>query len=251
MPSPGFKFADAYRFAAEHGLAAEAQEIQSMPIDPRIKKKHVPKKAAFVALFENRGVMDAFVSQHWPARHTELGERRRQSYLDVGVQNERLLRGEIPDEDERDEPLPPSPDGPEADADLTAFAMEQHLRDFIIENLGQIQIGGSHLRLYRDTEGRDGKEYPTDVGQIDILAVDDAGVPFVFELKLDRGPDRALGQLAGYMGWVKVRLAAGRDVRGIVVARSIDEKLQYAATVMPGGSLLQYEVSFRVHYVGP
>jgi hypothetical protein len=251
MRSPGFKIGDAYQFAAEHGLAAEAQKIQSMPIDPRIKKKHVVRKTAFVVLFEKQSVMDAFVSQHWPARHTEAGERRRQSYLDTHLQNERLLRGEIPDEDERDESLPPAPDESPVDADLTAFAMEGQLRDFIIENLGQIQINASRLRLYRNAEGRDGKEYPTDVGQIDILAVDDVGNLFVFELKLDRGPDRALGQLARYMGWVKVHLAAGRDVRGIVVARSIDERLQYAACVIPNVSLLQYEVEFRLHDVGP
>jgi len=49
----------------------------------------------------------------------------------------------------------------------------------------------------------------------------------VIELKLDRGPDRALGQLARYMGWVRANLAAGTEVRGVVVARRIDEKLRY------------------------
>jgi RecB family endonuclease NucS len=127
--------------------------------------------------------------------------------------------------------------------------MEGHLRDFIVENLSQISIGGTRLSLYRDTTGRDGKEYPTDVGQIDILAIDNLGGLFVFELKLDRGPDRALGQLARYMGWVKVHLAGGHNIRKVIVARTIDEKLRYAACVIPNVALLQYEVAFRLHDV--
>ena len=128
--------------------------------------------------------------------------------------------------------------------------MEAQLRDFIVENISRIPIGGSHLRLYRNTEGRDGREYPTAVGPIDILAIDDDGNFFVFELKLDRGPDRALGPLARYMGWVKIHLGRDREVRGVVVARSIDEKLRYAACVIPNVALLEYEVEFRLHDVG-
>lgn len=117
--SPGFKIGDARQFAAKHGLAAEARKIQSMPIDPRIKKKHVVRKAAFVLLFEKQGIIDEFVSQHWPARHTKAGERRRQSYLDKHLQNERLLRGKILDEDERDELLPPVPAESPVELDVT------------------------------------------------------------------------------------------------------------------------------------
>jgi RecB family endonuclease NucS len=92
-------------------------------------------------------------------------------------------------------------------------------------------------------------EYPTAVGSIDILAVDGDGGFAVFELKLDRGPDRALGQLARYMGWVKVNLAGARPVSGVVVARSIDERLRYAVSVIPSVVLLEYEVEFRVREV--
>ena len=97
---------------------------------------------------------------------------------------------------------------------------------------------------------RNGREYLTDVGPIDILAEDDSGAFVVFELKLDRGPDRALGQLARYMGWVKLRLAGERAVRGVVVASSIDDRLRYAVCVVPNVSLLEYEVEFRLHDVG-
>ena len=87
------------------------------------------------------------------------------------------------------------------------------------------------------------------MGPIDILAADSAGNLYVFELKLDRGPDRALGQLARYMGWVKSHLAAGKTVTGVLVARSIDERLRYAAAVIPNVALLEYEVQFSVRPV--
>jgi len=172
--------------------------------------------------------MDEFARMYWPARHTDHGKARRQQYLDLKSQNEALLRGEGIDEDILDEVADAEDGAAPSDADLAGFAMEAQLRDFIVENISRIAIGGRQVRLYRDTEGRDGKEYPTDVGPSDILAIDDVGNLFVFELKLDRGPDRALGQLARYMGWVKVHLAPEREVRGVVVAQNISVKLDPA-----------------------
>lgn len=241
---------DAYQFASEHGLEAESREIRSMRVHPGIKKRHVPRKGAFVDLFESRGLMDDFITRYWPARYTEHGKSRRQQYLDLKSQNEALLRGEGYDEDILDDVAEIADGEAPSDADLAVFAMEAQLRDFIVENISRIPIGGTQVHLYRNAEGRDGKEYPTDVGPIDILAVDDAGNFFVFELKLDRGPDRALGQLARYMGWVKIHLAGDRQIRGVLVARSIDEKLRYAACVIPNVALLEYEVEFRLHDVG-
>lgn len=241
----GFHIDDGYRFASEHGLGQEARTIRNMRIHPTIAKAHVPKKAALVRLFEDRGLMDEFAAAYWPARPTEAGERRRQSYLDLGFQNERLLAGAAPEEDD----IPPPAIEGENDTEGAVFAMEGHLRDFIIKNLHRISIGGTSLRLFTDAQGRDGREYPTGVGPIDILAIDTVGNFFVFELKLDRGADRALGQLARYMGWIKVNLASGRDVRGVIVARSMDEKLQYAAVALPGVALVEYEIAFTLRDV--
>jgi Endonuclease NucS C-terminal domain len=251
MAFPGFKLTDAYRFAASQGLEADARAIRSMSIHPGFDKRqrHVPRKAAFVELFESKGLMDNFVEQHWPTRNTPAGIKRRQTYLDGKALHDRFLSGELAEDSVSENGENPNEDQP-SDADLAAFALEAHLRDFIIENIGQIPIGGNKLRLYVDAGGRDGKEYPTGVGPIDILAVDNAGTFFVFELKLDRGPDRALGQLARYMGWAKIHLAGEHDVRGVVVARVIDEKLRYAACVIPNVILLQYEVEFRLNDVG-
>lgn len=243
---PGFKIDDAYSFASQRGFDAEIREIRSMPVHPGIKRRHVPRKGALVELFESKGLIDEFVRLYWPGRQTSQGAARRQQYLNLKSQNEAFLRGEGPDEDLLDDEQNVEDIATPSDADLAAFAMEGQLRDFIIENISRIPVAGRLLGMYRDADGRDGREYPTDVGRIDILATDDAGNFFVFELKLDRGPDRALGQLARYMGWIKIHLAKDRNVRGVVVARAIDEKLRYAACVMPNVELLEYEVEFRL-----
>lgn len=54
-----------------------------------------------------------------------------------------------------------------------------------------------------------------------------------------------MGQLSRYMGWVKLNLAKGKHVHGVIVAREMDENLQYAAVAVPNVSLLEYEISFR------
>jgi len=130
-----------------------------------------------------------------------------------------------------------------------AFALEYQLRDFLAQNLGAIPVEGRKLRLYVDPAGRDGIEFPTDVGPIDILAVDETGAFVVFELKRARSPDRAIGQLARYMGWVKQTIGKDQKVRGIIVAKIIGDNLRYAVTVIPDVSLFEYEVSFQLRPV--
>ena len=126
------------------------------------------------------------------------------------------------------------------------FSLESHLRDFLAKNISNLNLHSSRLRIFQDESGRSGIEYPTDVGPIDLLALDENQNPCVFELKLSRGPDRAMGQLLRYIGWVKSRLAGSKDVFGFIVAKDIDEKLRYAALPVPNVRLLEYEVNFQV-----
>ena len=103
-------------------------------------------------------------------------------------------------------------------------------------------MSGRQLRLYVDQAGRDGVEYPSTVGQIDNLAVDDEGSFYVFELKRANSPDSAFGQVARYMGWVQKTIGRERKVSGIIVAKSISEKLKYAASIHPNIYLFEYEI---------
>lgn len=126
------------------------------------------------------------------------------------------------------------------------FSLEYQLRDFIAGNLNTISINGRRLRLYIDPAQRDGVEYPSGVGPIDILAVDDANSFYVFELKRGNSPDKAIGQLARYMGWVQHTIGKGLDVSGVIVAKSISENLRYAVSVVPKVYLYEYEVEFHL-----
>lgn len=130
--------------------------------------------------------------------------------------------------------------------DNACFALEYQLRDFIANNISTIRVGDRRLRLYVDHIGRDGIEFPTAVGPIDILAIDDSNAFIVFELKRARSPDHAIGQLTRYMGWVKQTIGKEHEVRGIIVAKAITENLRYAVAVIPNVSLFEYEVSFQL-----
>lgn len=65
----------------------------------------------------------------------------------------------------------------------------------------------------------------------------------VFELKLGRGPDAALGQVQRYMGWIQTHLAKGKSVSGVIVANAISDKLKYAAKVAPRIQLMEYRLA--------
>jgi hypothetical protein len=126
------------------------------------------------------------------------------------------------------------------------FPWETHLRDFIAKNLSSMSIGGKALRLYVDNDGGDGIEFQTDVGRIDILAVDQDDNFVVFELKLNKGVDNAMGQLLRYMGWIKSEFAPDKDVQGVIVAGEIDEKLKYAASMVKNVTLFKYQITFSL-----
>jgi hypothetical protein len=98
------------------------------------------------------------------------------------------------------------------------FAKESQLRDFFATNLPTMPEHKRPLDPF-SCDGRSGIEYQTDVGRIDILAAGD-GALYVIELKLGVATDAALGQLLRYMGWVRVHLARGRAVFGIIVGAS-------------------------------
>jgi RecB family endonuclease NucS len=91
----------------------------------------------------------------------------------------------------------------------------------------------------------EGQQYPTSIGNIDLLAVDRQKNEFVvIELKKGRSSDVAVGQILRYMGWVKANLAKEFGVRGIIISKEKDEQLEYALKLMTNVNLFLYTISF-------
>lgn len=105
------------------------------------------------------------------------------------------------------------------------------MRDFLANNLNLAKISRGALHLV-------GAEYATATGPIDILATDDEGGFYVRELKRAATPDKAIGQVTRYMGWIMENLAEGKPVCEVVVARVITESLKYAVLATPNVSLV-------------
>ena len=129
--------------------------------------------------------------------------------------------------------------------DSMEFAMEKYLEEFIEANFNKINFGAK-LELYQDEEST-GRQYPTPIGNIDLLTVDKGKKEFVvIELKKGRSSDVVIGQILRYMGWVKENLANDYNVRGIIILKEKDDRLEYALKLMPNVSLFLYTVSFDV-----
>lgn len=136
--------------------------------------------------------------------------------------------------DGEDDPLAAVDEG-----DYGSFRLEAELRNFLANNLGLAKIGNGTLHLV-------GVEHQTGSGPIDILAIDDAGAYYVFELKRAATPDKAIGQVTRYMGWVMKNLAEGKPVYGVIVAGAISENLKYAILPIPNVRLFEFQISFTL-----
>ncbi len=130
--------------------------------------------------------------------------------------------------------------------DHSEFVLEKYLEDFIVNNFRVIFDGS--LSIYEDAEGNNGQQYATDIGPIDILAVDSRTRDFVvIELKKGRPSDHVIGQVLRYMGWVKKNLCSQRQaVRGLVICRDADPKLTYALETLTNVGVRYYSVSFTL-----
>ncbi len=108
-------------------------------------------------------------------------------------------------------------------------SLEKQIEDFLEKNVGLIESG---LTLF-ESEDRSGRQYPTDVGVIDLLCRKPNGDFVVVELKRGRGSDIAVGQISRYIGWIKEHLAEGRNVFGIILAADSDDRMRYAVSANP------------------
>jgi len=132
--------------------------------------------------------------------------------------------------------------------DVTVFALEQHLEDFLIKNWNKTELSKEY-EIYEENGEIIGRQYPSDTGPLDILAISkDKKTLLVIELKKGRASDRVVGQIQRYMGFVKSELATSdQNVKGVIIALEDDLRLQRALSVTSGIEFYKYEVSFRLY----
>ena len=130
--------------------------------------------------------------------------------------------------------------------DRNEFVLEKYLEDFIVSNFAAIFKG--ELKMYGDAPGSDGQQYTTDIGSIDILAIEPKTKSFVdIELKKGRPSDQVVGQVLRYMGWVNEKLCdKGQEVRGLIICREPDTRLNYALSMTKNVAVKYYSVSFKL-----
>lgn len=135
--------------------------------------------------------------------------------------------------------------------DPSEFALEEHLEEFLIKNWQNTELGGRY-DIYEEEGEIVGRQYPSDTGPIDILAISkDKNELLVVELKKGRASDTVVGQIQRYMGFVIEELAAeGQKVRGTIIAfeddNNIRRALSAANAVAKSIDFYTYKISFKL-----
>lgn len=135
----------------------------------------------------------------------------------------------------------------------SSFSLERQLEEFLLENWDRT-ILGEEWEIYRTPDDPEaGRQYPTDVGRIDILAVHRKEPRFlVVELKRRQGTDETVGQALRYLGWVQRHLAdRGQRVEALIIAHRFDKQAEYAVSMLNNVRLMTYEVQFQLRELAP
>jgi hypothetical protein len=137
---------------------------------------------------------------------------------------------------------------PAATTDSVAFssAMERDIESALLSQLNSLG-----LQLFTDDSGRNGQQYPAgEFGRIDILTTDSNENFVVIELKREDVPRATIGQIAGYIAFVRKTIAKpkGRSVTGWILARpsspNADSMLEESANAV-GVLVKWYEVKLN------
>lgn len=128
----------------------------------------------------------------------------------------------------------------------SAFALEEHLEDFLVENWAQTELGREY-DIYEE-DGEKAQQYQTDTGPLDILAVSkDKKRLLVVELKKGRASDAVVGQTLRYMSFVEEMLATeNQTVHGVVIALEDDARIRRALKMVPNIQFYRYQISFKL-----
>jgi len=136
---------------------------------------------------------------------------------------------------------------PEEEKEEIAYALsvERDLESYLVNNLDRLEFG---LKPYKDSD--EARQMSTDMGRIDILALDKDSNFVVIELKAGEADRQTIGQIIPYISWVKTNMANGKHVRGLIVANSFDYRVIQSLEVLPFLGLIRYNVEFTFEEAG-
>lgn len=224
-----------YNFFESHGLSNELTQIRAQRLK-KWKYGSTVRRGRLVDVVKAKHLLDDFLSTVYPGVPKDAALKQLERFQRIAREYDEFAGTQL-------DRAKNETDNSGSESALE-FAIEAHLRDFLVKNMGRLEPG---LTLYQK-DGRDGVEYPVDSGRIDILAVDSNKDLVVIELKLSQGRTKTLGQLVYYMSWVDLNLRRGKS-RGIIVAREITEDLVTAIHRVPGVTLVKYKMTFAIEQV--
>jgi RecB family endonuclease NucS len=133
--------------------------------------------------------------------------------------------------------------------------LEKHLEEYIVQHFDELFPGwkiydeeSPGLKIPRGARDKPaGVQYKAGRGQfIDILCIDPNEELVVIELKRDRAPDHVVTQTDRYLTWVEQNLAEpGQRVRGLIIAKSPEERLVLALKKRPNIGLWTYNLQLQ------
>jgi hypothetical protein len=127
--------------------------------------------------------------------------------------------------------------------------LESHLEQCIVEHFNLLFPGWQIYNVpTMNADGSDsndkpsGIRYRTEAGEIDILCTNSNNQFLIIELKRGKAPDRVTAQMDRYITWVQRNLAQeGQQVRGLIIAKSIDSRLAYTLSRRPNIDFWAYD----------
>lgn len=132
--------------------------------------------------------------------------------------------------------------------DPIAFALEKHLEEFLVQNWNKTELGQKY-DLYEENGELIGRQYPTDTGPMDLLAISkDRKELLVVELKKGRVSDNVVGQIQRYMGYVKEEMTEkDQTVKGVIIGLDDDLRIKRALSVTNNIEFYKYKVNFTLY----
>jgi len=132
------------------------------------------------------------------------------------------------------------------DSSNQIFVIEKYFEDFLIGNWESTDLGEKYDLIFENGELKS-QQFKTDIGYIDLLVKEkNTGEYVVIELKRNQTSDTTVGQIMRYIGWVKTKLSPEKDVKGIIIGYSNDEKLNYAISCVNNVEIFLYRINFSL-----